>query len=252
MRKGTLSLVLACVGFAVTLQSCRNDEYLTAPPPVSDQSFTEEFDTVSSALARGWVPVNASDPKGGGVWQQGGAINPWFSPFSSVGTYAGYIGADYSSTSATAGIISNYLVSPAITMQNGDKISFYTRAVQYPDFDPATGLPNGDTTDYGNRLQVLLNSTNGGTNAGSGADRGDFNNILLDINPNYIFSGVKPATFSPYAYPSKWTRFEATVFGLSGPTKGRFAFRYFVEGGGSNGLGSGVAIDKVQYQSISR
>lgn len=252
MRKGTLSLVLACAGFAVALQSCRNDEYLTTPPPVSNQSFIEEFDTVSSALSRGWMFVNASDPKGGGVWQQGGTITPWFSPFSSTGTYAGFIGADYSSTSATAGIISNWLISPVVTMQNGDKISFYTRALQYPDVDPATGLPNGDTTDYGNRLQVRLNSSNQGTNAGSGSSTGDFDNILLDINPTYIFSGIKPATISPYAYPSKWTRFEATVFGLNGPAKGRFAFRYFIEGGGSNGLGSGVAIDKVQYQSVSR
>jgi hypothetical protein len=250
MRKGPLSFLLICVGLAITVQSCRNDEYLAAAPPVPDQTFVEEFDTVSSAISRGWILVNASDPKGSNVWQQGGSVSPWFSPFSSRGTYAGFIGADYTSTSAAAGTISNFLISPVTTMQNGDKIVFYTRALQYPDINPATGQPNGDTTDYGNRLQLLINSTNDGTDVGSGINTGNFSSIL-DINPDYIPSSVNPALISPFAYPSNWTRFEATVFGLSKPVRGRFAFRYFVEGGGSNGLGSGVAIDQVRYTSIN-
>lgn len=245
MRKGTLFLVLACVGLAVALQSCRNDEYLTAPPPVSNQSFTEEFDTVSSALARGWVLVNTSDPKGSGVWQQGGSINPWFNPFSSVGTYAGFIGADYTSVQGGPGLISNWLISPPVTLQNGDKITFYTRSLA--EFDGVS-----DTTDAGNSLQVRLNAANTGTNTGSGNDAGDFTLPLLAINPGVIPSST--ATPNPNAYPTKWTRFEATVYGLNSPSKGRFAFRYYVPDGGlcSACAGNGVAIDKVQYQSISR
>ena len=244
-------MLLICAGFAATLHSCRNDEYLATPPAVTDQSFTEEFDTVSAAFNRGWVVSNVSDPKGSNIWQQGGDVTPWFSPFSSSGTYAGFIGADYTSTSADAGIISNWLISPVVTMQNGDKIVFYTRSLTYPDFDPVTGAPTGDTTDYANRLQVWLNTDNTSTNAGSGSETGNFQTILLDINPSYIPSSVVPATFSPYAYPTQWTRFEATVFGLNKPVKGRFAFRYFVEDGGSNGLGSGVGIDKVSYISVN-
>lgn len=244
MRKGPLSFLLICAGVVITLQSCRNDEYLTTPPPVADQTFVEEFDTVSSAVARGWVFVNSSDPKGSNVWQQGGSVSPWFSPYSSNGTYAGFIGADYTSTSADAGTISNWLISPAITIQNGDKIVFYTRALQYP--------AGGDTTDYGNRLQVRLNTNNDGTDVGTGLETGSFTTPLLDINPTYIPSGVLPATFSAHAYPSQWTRFEATVYGLNNPVRGRFAFRYLVEGGGANGLGSGVAIDKVSYTSINQ
>lgn len=252
MRKGPLPLLLACVSFAVALQSCRNDDYLTAAAPVANQSLVEEFDTVSSSLARGWVLVNASDPKGGGVWQQGGAVPPWFAPYSSSGTYAGFIGADYTSTSAGAGNISNWLISPPVVLQNGDKISFYTRSLQYADVDPITGLANGDSTDYGNRLQVAINTTNQSTNAGTGTDPGNFGTVLLDINPSYAYSHTLTSLYNATAFPAKWTRFEATVFGLNAPTKGRFAFRYFVEGGGSAGNGSGVAIDKVQYQSVSR
>ena len=95
MRKGSLTLLLACIGLAVAFQSCRNDEYLTAAPPIFNQSFTEEFDTVSSSLARGWQLSNASSPVGSGIWQQGGGIPPWFAPYSSSGTYVGFIGVDY-------------------------------------------------------------------------------------------------------------------------------------------------------------
>jgi len=244
MRKGSLLLLLASFGLTFLLQSCRNDEYLTTPPPVPNQSFSEEFDTVSSALARGWQLANTSVPLGGGVWQQGGGIPPWFAPYSSSGTYAGFIGADYTSTSADQGIISNWLISPALTLQNGDKIVFYTKGWVLP--ASAT-----DSTDYANRLQVCINTTGTDVVIGKGLDAGNFNTVLLDINPNYIEYHTDPALYSPQAYPGSWTRFEATVFGLNGPTKGRFAFRYFVENGGYNGLATGVAIDKVSYQSVS-
>lgn len=246
MRKRTFTLLLACAGAASLFQSCRNDRSLTEPLAIADQSFVEEFDTVSSSLSRGWVITNTSVPKGPGIWQQGGAINPWFSPYSSSGTYAGFIGVDYTSTSAAAAIISNWLISPVVTLQNGDKISFYTRGLQYP------GPTAGDTTDYGNRLQVRINPTNASVDVGSGLETGSFTTPLLDINPTYLYSGVLPTTANPLAFPSNWTRFEATVYGLNGPTQGRFAFRYLVEGGGSNGLGSGVAIDRVQYTSVSK
>jgi hypothetical protein len=245
MRKGPFSLLLICAGFAASLQSCKNDEYLTTPPPVANQSFVEEFDTVSSALGRGWKIINTSVPKGSSIWQQGGNIAPWFSPFSSNGSYAGFIGADYESVQGGPGTISNWLISPVITMQNGDKISFYTRS--WAQFDGVS-----DTTDYGNSLQVRVNVTNEGTNVGNGDDVGSFSDALLVINPNVIPSST--ANPEPYAYPTNWTRFEATVFGLNGPTKGRFAFRYYVPNAGlcATCNGNGVAIDKVEYQSVNR
>src|SRR5690349_8534214 len=121
MRKSTFSYFLLCACVAsVALFSCKNDSYLMTAPAVTNQSFTEEFDTVSAAITRGWTIKNASDPMGSTIWQQGGSITPWFSPWSSSGTYAGYIGTDYTSTSAAAGVISNWLISPVVTMQNGD------------------------------------------------------------------------------------------------------------------------------------
>lgn len=251
MRNSTLRKVLLFSGIAVmSLQACRkDDEAMMAMPGVSNQSFVEEFDTTATAFSRGWQPINTSAPKGQSVWVQGMFNNPTitglpypipFSPHSSKGSYAGFIGADYLSTSAAAGVISNWLISPVITMQNGDKIVFYTRTALY-------ALSATDSTDFANRLQVRMNGRNDGTNVGNGNDVGDFTTTLLDINPDYIEAHTSPALFDPRAYPVRWTRFEAKVGGLNGPTQGRFAFRYYVEGGGSNGLGSGVAIDSVAY-----
>ncbi len=241
MRKIILPKLLIAASLALLLfQSCKDDSYLTKIPPVADQSFNEEFDTASAALSRGWKFINVSEPPGSSIWQNGGSIPPFFNAFSNNGSNAGFIGADYLSTSADRGIISNWLVSPPLIIQNGDKIIFYTRAQQYPD-------GKGDTTDFGNSLQLKLNTINDGTNVGTGLDPGNFTTGLLSINPQLIYSSViAPA---PTAYPSQWTRFEATVFGLNVSVKGRFAFRYFVKDGGSNGNGSGIGIDAVSYKS---
>jgi len=246
MRKSTFSFltVIILVSFSL-LQSCKDDSYLLVKPEVPDQSFSEEFDTASAALARGWHFINKSDPIGSDVWQQGGGLPPWFQPYSNNGSYVGFVGADYTSTSAAAGIISNWLVSPPVTLQNGDRIIFYTRGLLY-----YSGAGT-DSTDYGNRLQVSINQYNDYLTVGDGEDPGDFKNVLVDINSNYEFFHTDPNQYSPTAYPSNWTRFEATVSGLNEPVKGRFAFRYFVEGAGFNGLASGVAIDKVSYISVN-
>ncbi len=233
------------------LQSCVKDEAAKlAPPATPSQSFVEEFDTVGSAYDRGWRFLNVSSPKGTGMWIQAMFNNPNvtglpapipFPAYSSRGTYVGFIGADYTSTSAAAGIISNWLVSPVVSMKNGDKIIFYTRTVLYA-LPPTT-----DSTDFVNRLQVRMSDQNESLNVGSGNEVGDFKTSLLEINPFYKEAHTDPNIFDPEAYPAKWTRFEATVGGLNGITKGRFAFRYHIEGAGSNGFGSGVAIDSVAY-----
>ncbi len=241
MRKKKLPKLLLIVSLAIFLfQSCKDDSYLTSIPPIADQSFSEEFDTASAALARGWQFINTSEPAGSSVWQNGGSIPPFFNAYSNNGSNAGFVGVDYLSTSADQGIISNWIVSPTVLMQNGDKIIFYTRALQLAD-------GTGDTTDFGNSLQLRINTIDNGTNVGDGLDPGNFSRRLLSINPQLIYSSVIAP--NPTAYPSQWTRFEATISGINGPLKGRFAFRYFVTDGGSNGNGTGVGIDAVSYKS---
>ena len=240
-------ILLVCVCILSLLQSCKDDSYLLAPPPVPDQSFVEEFDTAKSAYNRGWRFINRSDEIGRRSWQNpdGNSGIPFL---SYSGTGNGYLWADYLSTSSDAGVISNWAVSPEIIMQNGDKIVFYTRTQLY--------FFNGDSTDFVNRMQVRMNKTTS-LNCGDGTDPGDFTVPLLDINPFY-YTFLKSAFNNPsnplyqqarQAYPHVWTRFEATVIGLNGPTKGRFAFRYFTEEAGSNGRATSIGIDSVAYIS---
>lgn len=239
--------LLASVCILTLLQSCKDDSYLLAPPPVPDQSFVEEFDTAQIAYNKGWRFINRSEAIGRTNWQNPTSLTGV--PFLSwSGTGNGYLWADYQSTSAAAATISNWAVSPVLTMQNGDKIVFYTRTELL--------FFNNDSTDFVNRMQVRLNKTTS-LNCGNETDPGDFTVPLLDINPFY-YEFLKSAFNNPanplyqqarQAYPHVWTRFEATVVGLDGPTKGRFAFRYFTEEAGSNGRGSSIGIDAVSYIS---
>lgn len=251
MRKHILQRFLLPVSVVVFFAACKDDAYLTIPPPPPDVSFVQEFDTIAAATAQGWQYSNVSVPKGTGFWTQGLFNNPNITGFpavipfpawSSRGTYVGFIGADYTSTSAAAGIISTWVISPVTLMKTGDKIVFYTRGLVLP-------TATADSTDYGNRLQVRLNTNNESVNVGTGTDAGDFAKLVLDINPKYAFYHTDPTLFNATAYPSTWTRFIATIDNVPAPVKGRFAFRYFVEGGGSNGLATAIGIDSVAYIS---
>jgi hypothetical protein len=248
MKKSTFpGFLLASICILTLLQSCKDDSYLLIPPPVPDQSFVEEFDTAQSAYNRGWRFINRSELIGRTNWQNPTSLTGI--PFISYsGTGNGYLWADYQSTSGAAVTISNWAVSPELIMQNGDKIVFYTRTELL--------FFNNDSTDFVNRMQVRLNKTTS-LNCGDGIDPGDFTVPLLDINPFY-YEFLKSAYNNPanplyqqarQAYPHVWTRFEATVIGLDGPTKGRFAFRYFTEEAGNNGRGSSIGVDAVSYNS---
>jgi hypothetical protein len=227
------------------LSCSKNDNGEENTNKIPDQSFTESFDTASASVNRGWVFQNNSIDRGSTNWNN--PSTPPFDAYTSENGPAGYLWADYNSTSSAAGVISNWAVSPILTIQNGDKISFYTRAELY--------YFENDSTDFVNRLQVRLNRKNTGTNTGEGTGSGDFNLLLLDINPEY-----RSFYYIPYmnrdpdarlAYPHRWTRFEAAVSGLDEPVEGRFAFRYFVEDAGNNGRSTSIGIDEVKYESVN-
>jgi hypothetical protein len=235
--------ILACLLlFTTAITACVKDKNLEPPPP-PDVSFTEEFDTLGAAYLRGWRLVNRSEPVGPSQWQQGSGL---FAAYTSLNSNQGYAYTDYNSTSADKGVISNWLVSPVLTMKNGDKISFYTRCLLYDD-----GL--GDSTDYTNRLQVRMNTINQNLPNEDGTATGDYNSLLLDINPDYypfLLSKWKTGDANTLkAYPHQWTKYEVTLTDIPKPVKGRFAFRYYLDDGGPQGRGSGVAIDHLVYSS---
>jgi len=186
---------------------------------VSAQAITEGFEDVTTLEAAGWFIRNNSSPLGSTDWFQG---NPDVFE-AQAGPTDSYIGANYNAT-GDVGTISDWLMMPNRTLNNGDVLQFWTRTVE------------GDP--FPDRLQVRLSLNGASTNVGTTATSvGDFTTLLLDIDPTY--QGI---------YPDVFTLYTITLSGLPGPTSGRLAFRYFVENGGFHGTYSDyIGIDTVSY-----
>lgn len=192
----------------------------------NSQSFFEGFDDIPTSLAlpADWFIVNNSTSPDQN-WQIG---SPTVMP-AQAGAPDTYVAAGYfmSSQSSTFGVtLSAWLITPHRIFNNGDQISFYTRQA---------------TADFADRLQVRLSTNGTSTNVGTTPTAvGDFTTLLLDVNP----------TLTPSGFPTTWTQYTITISGLSGPTSGRVAFRYFVTDGGPGGLNSDyIGIDSYEYIS---
>jgi uncharacterized repeat protein (TIGR02543 family) len=181
--------------------------------------WSESLDDITLLPGQGWALINNSVPLGSTGWFQGNAAT--FSSHS--GAANAYIGTNFNNTTG-ANTISNWLLTPETMLNNGDTFSFWTRRA---------------TSTFQDRLQVRLSTAGAATNVGATATSvGDFTTLLLDINPTYTAGG----------YPQVWTQYKLTISGLSGPTSGRLAFRYFVENGGPIGSNSDyIGIDTVVY-----
>ena len=195
------------------------------------QAYTENFDDIFTLTGSGWHMQNNSSPVGALSWFQGTATTatPTPGPFNSYnGAANAYIAANFNST-GSSGTISNWLITPNRTLKNGDVFTFYTRK-------PTIG---SGMTDYADRLEVRLSTNGASTNVGIAATEvGDFTTLLLSINPTLVSN----------VYPQTWKLYTITISGLTAPTSGRLAFRYFVTGAGSLGTNSDyIGIDNVVY-----
>jgi hypothetical protein len=161
---------------------------------------TENFDSILTLPGSGWVMTNNSAAAGTTAWFQG---NP--AVFTSqAGAADSYIAANFNNA-AFGGDISNWLITPMLSLLNGMQITFYTRTEP----DPVAA----------DALEVRMSPNGASSNVGATATSvGDFATVLLSINPTLLLNG----------YPQAWTQFTATVSGLGGPTNGRLAFRYVV------------------------
>lgn len=198
---------------------------LAAAGALNAQAFTENFDNISLLAGNGWSLQNLSGPLGVTNWFQGTNVAAG-GPFDAYnGAANAYIGANYNNTTGGSGIISNWLMTPNRTFRNGDVFTFYTRKVA-PDA-------------YADRLEVRMSTNGASTNAGSTSTSvGDFTTLLVSVNPNLILG----------SYPTVWTQYTITISGLTAPTSGRIAFRYFVTSAGPSGANSDyIGIDAVQY-----
>jgi hypothetical protein len=182
----------------------------------------ENFDALGSpiTLPTGWTMTNQSNPIGTATWFRGNTDS--FSAFN--GPANGYIGVNFQSGTGTS-YLSNWLMTPAVTVQNGDVVSFYTRipAPQFPD-----------------RLELRMSTLGASsTNPVGTTDVGSYTTLCTSVNPNLTVSG----------YPATWTKITYVVAGLTGSTSCRFALRYHVPNGGPDGANSNyIGVDAFQIK----
>ena len=230
-----LILSISCLLiFSATVISCKKDSSnTTSAPKLVGSSYTEEFDTVTSAYDRGWRFLNRSTPVGASEWVTADTtLFTTTSAYSNSSSNPGFIMCDNTTLcfgKIPDGVGSNWLVSPSTVMKNGDSIVFYAMSA--------------DNT-FEDRLQLRINPSDDSLSVGLGTDVGRFTNLLLDINPMYDQS-INP-------FQNTWTRYSAKIYGLSKPIVGRFAFRSFLQynGGLYYMAGSAIGIDQVSYISV--
>jgi hypothetical protein len=159
----------------------------------------EGFEDISTLPAEGWAIINNSDPVGTNNWFQG---NPTNFP-AHEGPDDSYIAVNFAS-GAAGGVISNWLLTPEVVLENGTELRFWTR--------------HSTSSTFPDRMQVRLSTAGSSTDVGTTADSvGDFDILLEDINEDMTYPG----------YPEVWTEFVITIEGLSEPVTGRFGFRYY-------------------------
>jgi hypothetical protein len=169
--------------------------------PILSESFTDISTLVD------WIPFNLSTPGGTTSWFQG---NP--AVFTALDGTNGYIAANFNSA-GFGGNVNNYLITPLVTVNNGDTFSFYTR----------TALDGS----LGDGLEVLLSA----------------------VTPEFISDfTISLLTITPPNYQSEWTQYSLTIAGLAGPTDTRLAFRYFVNDTSVNG--DYIGIDDVTLTPV--
>jgi hypothetical protein len=182
-------------------------------------------------LYAGWAynkePID--DPTANGFWFSGFTAGPAYEPDVTINTW---------------------FISPIVPLENGSEISFDTRQLQ---------------PDIANRLEVRYNITgscrfqdeqppecidregDGLVTPELAITVGDF--IYQFLNEDGTPLVVNPE-LQPNGYPNEWTRFTGRINGLTQPTSGRLAFRYFVpEASFSQINGSVIGIDNVRYQT---
>ncbi len=244
MRVKLFSILL--ITTTLFLSACEKDykQEDTNPPPVPQSaSWSEGFTDVSTLGSKGWIITNLSDNPGPEGWRRGRyeSTNKFtfgfdyvvgFPAFVAERTPNDFISVDMFAGAATSNM-SVWLITPITKIKNGDQLIFYTRSR----VDEGTF----SIKDGNDRMQVRANYGSTSSNVGNNwTTVGGFTTLLTDINSGLVLNG----------YPQNWTRYTLTVSGVTGTINGRFAFRYFVAGGGPDGNNAAlVGVDEVSFVS---
>jgi fibronectin-binding autotransporter adhesin len=203
-------------------------------------SLTEGFDTTGNSVptptgifaqSQPWINVNNSDvPNTTGFnWEKGDSGTFIWTAQSPVGSATSF--AQVSFNSSTGTVVSDWLLTPVLTLEAGATFSFYTVAAK--------------GTTFANDLQVYISTSGSSTNVGSDAQTPTGGVFTLlpggDLNPTLAVNGY------PLTQPNGWTleTFTLTSSEVSTPTSGRIGLRYFIPNTATQG--SEVGIDTFSF-----
>jgi hypothetical protein len=147
--------------------------------------FSENFDSVAALSGAGWVQTNNSDAPAQ-PWFQGNSGN--FAAFN--GAADAYAAANFLSSGLDTGAISNWLITPLISLSGANSLSFWART---------------DSLLYSDGLKISLSPTGSATTA-------DFSVALLNLP----------------ALTTSWTKYTVALPGFASATGTRIAFEYNV------------------------
>ncbi len=181
-----------------------------------------------SAFPSDWVSTNQSSPVGASTWTKAnyttpltnaifGSGNTTTVPVGQAGGNNSFALVNFNSTTG-AGTISNWLLTSAVNVKDGDIVSFYTRK------------GTDGTTDYPDRLELRYSTAATTVNPSGSSGLGSFTNTGVTVNPSLV---------AGFVYPKVWTKYSFTITGVGStaiPVK--FAFRYYVTDGGPSGNNS--------------
>src|SRR5271165_2066586 len=198
-------------------------------------SLTEGFDTTGNSVptptgifaqSQPWVNVNNSDVPNTTAfnWQQGDSGTFIWTAQSPVGSTTSFAQVSFLSTNGT--ILSDWLLTPVLTLEAGATFSFYTVAAK--------------GTTFANDLQVYISTSGSSTNVGSDAQTPTGGVFTLlpggDLNPTLAVNGY------PLTQPNGLTleTFTLTSAEIGAATTGRIGLRYFIPNTATQGSGIGV------------
>jgi hypothetical protein len=174
----------------------------------ADTVLAESFDDVAALTASGWVQLNASTAPLGTGWFQG---NSGIFPAAS-GAADAYVAANFLGTGSASGAVSNWLMTPVLTLDGSSTLSFLVRTA-------------GD--GFLDKLEVRFSGNGASTSVA------DFGTLL----------GSFQASTS-----TGWVGLSYSLLGLDAPTSGRLAFRYVVDNVST--AGNYIGIDDVAVTAV--
>ena len=146
---------------------------------------SEGFDSLAGLPAAGWVLTNNSDSPNQPWFQGNSGIFPSFD-----GAAGAYAAASFLSSGLDTGRVSNWLITPVVSLNGASTLSFYART---------------EITGFSDGLTVRLSPTGSSTTT-------DFSVTLLTL------PALNPA----------WTLYTVTLPNFASPTAARVAFEYNV------------------------